>query len=172
MMHTLQGPARRIAVVEIPRGRNNRLGRIGSIREYDWNQIPAIAPLTDEPYMPAQPTTATGARMSDPPTSAAWMAEMIRRQSDQRESTPGTLTYTPAPPPQPGVVARWNSWAGPCLPSAIASTTGSGDASSSAAASSSANGTQPWPGILYVAAALGAAASAAYLLNGFMGGRK
>jgi hypothetical protein len=171
MMHTLRGPnpTRRIAVVEVPRGRNNRLGRIGSIRDYNWSNIPPIASMTDEPYLPAAPTTAGGQVDTSVPTSAAWMAQILQRQSDQRESTPGTLTYTPVTPPQPNTVARWNSWAGPCPPnsSAIASTAVSGGAPSS-------NGAAGFnvPALVYVAAALGAAASAAYLLNTLMDGRK
>jgi hypothetical protein len=173
MMHTLRGPnpARRIAVMEVPRGRNNRLGRVGSIRNYDWSTIPAIASLTDEPYLPAAPYTATGAVNNTPPTSATWMASILQRQSDQRESTPGTLTYTPVIAPQPNTVARWNSWAGPCPPSggAIANTATPGGAPSSNGA---AGGGLNVPALLYVAAALGAAASAAYLLNTLMDGRK
>lgn len=174
MMHTLRGPnpGRRIAVVEVPRGRNNRLGRVGSIRNYDWSTIPAIASMTDEPYFPAAPTTATGAVDSTPPTSATWMASILQRQSDQRESTPGTLTYTPVTPPQPNTVARWNSWAGPCPPSGAAITN---TATNGVAPSSSGNGGGGGlnvPALVYFAAALGAAASAAYLLNTLMDGRK
>jgi len=145
--------------MQVPRGRNNRLGRVGTIRAYDWSQIPPIAPLTNEPYMLAQPTNAAGQQSTAPPTSASWAATIIQRQSDQRESTPGTLTYTPAPAPQPNTVARWNSWAGPCLPN------GQPAAPTSAASPNAASG---MPGFFWVAIALGAAASAAYLLNDLM----
>jgi hypothetical protein len=157
-------------VVEVPRGRNNRLGRIGSIRDYNWSNIPPIASMTDEPYLPAAPTNASGQVDTSIPTSAAWMAQILQRQSDQRESTPGTLTYTPVTPPQPNTVARWNSWAGPCPPnsSAIASPA----AVSSGAPSSNGAAGFNVPALVYVAAALGAAASAAYLLNTLMDGRK
>lgn len=173
MMHTLRGPTRRIAVIRVPHGRNNRLGRIGSISDYDWSQIPALAPLTAEPYMPAQPTSATGAPDTNPPTSAQWAAQIVMRQSDQRETTPGTLTYTPAPPPAPGTVARWNSWAGPCPPNSSGNS-GAGSGSNNTAAATAAPGTMALntPGIVYIAAILAGAASAAYLLNTLMGQRK
>lgn len=173
MMHTLRGPnpTRRIAVVEIARGRNNRLGRIGSIRDYDWSTIPAIAPLTNEPYLPAAPTTKTGSVDNAPPTSAAWMAQILQRQSDQRESTPGTLTYTPVAAPQPNTVARWNSWAGPCPPNQTSTIANSGAAPSSNGGGGGASGMNV-PALVYIAAALGAAASAAYLLNSLLDGRK
>lgn len=163
--HTLRGPARRIAIVEVPRGAANRLGRIGTIRDIDWSTIPSIAPLSNEPWMPAQPYDATGGQSKAPPTSAQWMAQIVQRQSDRRESTPGTLTYTPSPNAQPATVARWNSWAGPCLQA-------NGTAPSSTIDDSGAASCGAMARLFYVAAALAGAASAAYLLNTLMDGRK
>lgn len=167
MIHTLRGPARRIAVVEIPRTASNRLGRVGSIRAYDWTTIPDVAPLSDEPYLTAAPFTATGAVNTTPPTTASWLARILSAQSNYRETTPGTLTYTPAPAQQTPAVARWNSWAGPCdggtpAPAPTSTTTGNGGSSSSAQPAAAAFSA---PTLLYVAAAIGAAASLAYIFN-------
>ncbi len=176
MMHTLRGPARRIAIVQVPRTQLNRLGRIGSIREEDWSIIPSgFTQLTDEPYMPAQPTDASGQKVTSPPTTSQWIASIIQAQSTARESTPGTLIYTPAPRVAAPVVARWNSWAGPCAtatPGDASSSAGNGNgtvtATDSTATPPAATGLNI-PGILYVAAALGAFASAAYLLDSLTG---
>jgi hypothetical protein len=153
--------------MRVPHGPYNRLGRIGSIRPLDWSQIPALTTQSNEPYMLAQPTDADGNQSTLPPTSAAWMAAIIQRQSSTRESTPGTLTYTPTSPPQPNTVARWNSWAGPCAPLPSAPNGASGDASSSNAAAAPPTSAPGFslPTLGYVALALAAAASAAYLLN-------
>jgi hypothetical protein len=164
MIHTLRGAARRIAVVEIPRSASNRLGRIGSIRNYDWNTIPEVAPLTDEPYLTAQPFTASGAVDKTPPTTAAWLARIISAQSHYRETTPGTLTYTPAPTIPAPPVARWNSWAGPCDGGIPATSTSSGSGGASSSTTAPAAGFSA-PTLLYVAAAIGAAASLAYIFN-------
>jgi hypothetical protein len=178
--HRTAETPRRIAVVEVPRSAVNRLGRIGSIRqlpagahlgsirEYDWAQVPSLVPMDVEPYAPQQPFTATGTRDMTPRTSSGWMATILQRQANQRESTPGTLTWTPTPTPQPNISARWNSWSGPCADQAMQPTTstsaGNGDASSSSG--------EPLPKLVLFAAALGAAASAAYLLNTLLGPRK
>ena len=174
MMHTLRGPARRLAIVEIPRTPLNRLGRVGSIRNQDWTQIPdGFVPMTDEPYMPAQPTDASGNVITAPPTTAQWIASIVAAQATARETTPGTLIYTPAPRIAPPTIARWNSWAGPC---AIGAPATSGDGSSSAAAAAApppgpiaTSDTFNIPALFYVAAALAAAASAAYFLDSLTG---
>lgn len=168
--------ARRIAVVEVPRSAVNRLGRIGTIRPIDWTLVGSVAPMDVQPYAPQQPFTSTGARNMTPPTDQSWMAQILARQANQRESTPGTLTWTPTPTPAPNISARWNSWAGPCASQAVSAGNGAGtggSAGTGAAASSSANSgaagsTEQLPLIVMIAAALGAAASAAYILNSLL----
>lgn len=180
--HRISGQARRIAVVEVPRSAINRLGRVGrvgsirplnhlgSIRDWDWTLVPSIVPMTVMPYLPAQPTDANGNVITTPPTEQSWMAAILSRQANQRESTPGTLTYTPTPTPQPNTSARWNSWAGPCAgqsfapPPAVPSTTGANNGTSSSSPG--------LPTVVLIAAALGAAASVAYLLNTLGKGNK
>jgi len=167
--------ARRLAVVEVgrdPLHRLGRVGRVGTIREWDWTLVPSLATMNVEPYAPQQPFTATGQRDMTPRTSSAWMAQIVARQSVQRESTPGTLTWTPTSTPQANISAPWNSWAGPCAGQRFQSTSSNGangDGASISAASSGA-GQQPVPTVLYVAAGLGAAAAAAYLLNTLFSG--
>lgn len=161
--------ARRIAVVEIPRSPETRLGRIGSIRDYDWTLVPSVAVMNVEPYAPQQPFTATGQRDMTPRTSSAWMAEILARQANQRESTPGTLTWTPTPTPKPNISAPWNSWAGPCPPAAVmTSTTAAPDD-----ASTSGNGSVcgQVPRLFCVAAGLAGLASVAYMLNTLFSGK-
>jgi hypothetical protein len=184
MIHTLRGPARRLAVVEVPRDQYNRLGRIGSPRRigsigtYDWTRIPnSFTRTTDEPYLPAQPWNADGTVNTEPPQSAQWIAAIIAGQSAAREATPGSLTYTPAPTTGPPTIARWNSWAGPCTApgaslSVSANGNGTGAATPDQTNAKQGNGNSGGlPAILYIAAALGAAASAAYLLNSLTGER-
>lgn len=168
MIHNAQ--ARRIAVIDVPRSALNRLGRIrgttrqlGTIRNFDWELNPiSWTPTTLEPYMPAQPWNADGTPNTDQPTSSAWVAQIVARIAAKRASTPGTVSYTPVPAP-PENVARWNSWAGPCAAAQSV-------ASATAAGMPTPNRTVP--ALITIAAVLGAAASAAYLLNGLSNGRK
>jgi hypothetical protein len=159
MIHST--PARRIAIVDIPRSQLNRLGRIrgqlGTVRSMDWTINPdSWAPTSVEPWLPAQPYLADGSIDTRPPTSALWMARIIAQQSANRAVTPGTLSYTPTAP-APAPVARWNSWAGPCPVSAAVN--------AAAASGAPAAASQAFPALIMIAAVLGAAASAAFLLN-------
>jgi len=150
MIHTLHGPpARRIAIMEIPRTERMRLGRVGSIGPgpTTYSGLDVYSGV----YPSMRPKQA-------PSYEDQWMGTILQRQSTARETTPGTLSYTPAPATEPPVnLASWNSWAGPC------STFGaSGPAAPSAALQplTLPSASKFW---IYVAAGLGAAASAAYL---------
>ena len=139
MTHTLSGastPRRRIAVIEIPQTQRTRLGTIRQGQPFV-----SLVPVGNEP----------------PSNASTWLASVLASQSTTRETTPGTLIYTPAPAAAPSPVAPWNSWAGPC---AIAQPSGSG-ATSSSTSTSTTNHSSLW----LIAAALGAAASVAYLID-------
>jgi hypothetical protein len=146
MIHTLRGArtqARRIAVVDIPRTATNRLGSIRNAYPYI-----SMVTITDEP----------------PSTAAQWLPSIAAAQSQAAETTPGTLSYTPAPNVAPPVVPRWNSWAGPCNPTYDQFTNAGSQVSlpvDSAAAYQGGEGFWWW-----VVAGLGGLASAAYLLRG------
>lgn len=161
MIHTtLHGPPaaarRRIAVLEIPRTEAMRLGRIGTIRAEPYSvsgngSDSGISAYGVDVYSGVYPTVT-----DDPaPSSAAqWLASIVQTQANARETTPGTLTYTPAPAGPAPNVAPWNSWAGPCA---------TGTATSSApAVTGSRSDHKFW---LWLAAGLGAAGSAVYLYD-------
>lgn len=99
MTRTLRGPStptRRIAVIELP-----RLGRVGSIG-------PAGIPN-------GQVEAWTTIGSDQPSTADNWLAFVLQRQTQTRETTPGTLLYTPSPGPgqfTAPVQAAWNSWGG------------------------------------------------------------
>jgi hypothetical protein len=142
--HTLGAvEARRIAVINMPRQQNRRLGGIQSL---DWTVTPDIVPLSLEPQS----------------TADQWLGEKIQSQSAAEEATPGTLSYNPTPSTTLLPIGRWNSWNGPCgtPPPTPAQTTPS--AVPSQELSSSAQVSQ-W---VVLAAVLGAAASGLYLLKG------
>jgi hypothetical protein len=152
MIHsTLHGPPaarRRIAVLEIPRTDRTRLNGIGTIR----SESTTFGGL--DLYSGVYPTVTND---EAPSTAAQWQASIVQAQANARETTPGTLTYTPAPPTGPRAnVAPWNSWAGPCA-------TGSAPSSGATTGSSSSrNEHRFW---LLLAAGLGAAGSAVYLYD-------
>jgi hypothetical protein len=162
MIHsTLHGPPaarRRIAVLEIPRTEVMRLGRIGTIRGEPFSvsgtgSDSAGSAYGVDAYSGVYPTVT-----NDPaPSSAAqWLASIVQQQADARETTPGTLTYTPAPNGPVPNVAPWNSWAGPCA---------TGSAPSSGAAATTSSGRNEHRFWLWLAAGLGAAGSAVYLYD-------
>jgi hypothetical protein len=144
MIHTLRGtPAsstRRIAVVKMPHGANNRLGRLTSIR--DATPYVSLVTMTTEP----------------PSNAERWLAQKIAQQSAAVANTPGTLIHNAVPTTQEPPVARWNSWNGPC---------GAPPPGSSPTADSASTSTSPtahtW---LMLAAGIGALASALYLAKG------
>ncbi len=155
MIHSLHGPpARRIAILEIPRSEKMRLGRIGTIRPE------AVGQFGVDQFAGVYPTV----RNDQAPSSAAqWMAAIVQRQSTARDTTPGTLSYTPTPATAPPAnLASWTSWAGPC--SAAGPATQQLSPALQPLTLQSAGKNRFW---LYVAAGLGAAASAAYLYDSF-----
>lgn len=98
MIHTTHNPtpARRLAVIEIPRPQRSRMGSIGD-------------------GYPARDTTIAWTTIEDaePSTSDNWLADLLSRQAYARNTTPGTLTYTPASATPAPNVAPWNSWLQP-----------------------------------------------------------
>lgn len=99
MIHTLRGttaPRRRIAVIQIPRAQKARLGLIHD------GQVPrdtVIAWTTISDQEPGSPEN--------------WLAYLLQQQAAARQSTPGTLMYSPgaaAALQLPRATAPWNSW--------------------------------------------------------------
>jgi hypothetical protein len=59
-----------------------------------------------------------------PDSSANWLSYKLQEQARARETTPGTLTYTPANDTPSWNVAPWNSWISPnCDPGQLAAPT-------------------------------------------------
>lgn len=101
MIRQTQGnPARRIAIIKMPRPQR---ARMGSIRA--------------EPPPPIGWTTITD---EAPDSSANWLSYVLMGQARTRENTPGTLTYTPASDTPGQNVAPWNNWLSPNCPPAAA----------------------------------------------------
>lgn len=68
----------------------------------------------------APPAAVAWTTISDeaPDSSANWLSYKLMEQATARDTTPGTLTYTPANN-TPGMnVAPWNSWLSPNCPPA------------------------------------------------------
>lgn len=99
MIHTLRGtaaPRRRIAVIQIPRAQKARLGLIhdGSVPR---DTVIAWTTISDQ----------------EPGSSENWLAYVLQQQAAVRQSTPGTLMYSPgaaAALQLPRATAPWNSW--------------------------------------------------------------
>lgn len=128
-------PKRRIAVIEIPRPQRARLG---SIRNGDPSPIVAWTTLTDEA----------------PESSANWMSLILTQQAQTRQTTPGTLVYTPASDTPQQNVAPWNSWLQPnCPPGTAADATATDPAAPRAVSK-----------LLLLFTGITAAAAAAYLM--------
>lgn len=111
MIHTLHGtsePRRRIGVIQIPRAQKSRLG---TIRYGQAGTGPNATNLT----------AWTTLSNITPGTPEQWQALILDRQRAAQAQTPGTLTYTPAPPNPSGatVQAPWADWnTGECNPQA------------------------------------------------------
>lgn len=126
---------------------------------------------------PARDTTVAWTTISDaePGTSDNWIADLLSRQAHARNTTQGTLTYTPASATPAPNVPPWNSWLQPNCGN------GSGAAPSNPG---NLNGTTPAPAIppgvtdgplskLWLGIGLlTAAASAVYLYNASEGRRR
>lgn len=164
MIHTLRGVSdqrRRIGVIQIPRAQRSRLG---TIRSEEWISGPNTTSLsTLTPVSDLMPVMLQNASSTTP---EQWMASILQRQAAAVLQTPGTLTYTPAPPNPSGatIEAPWASWqTGDCNPAA-GSLTPLGVTSPAAAAAGALTGESDntW---LIIAGLIGAAASLVYLKN-------
>lgn len=157
MIHTrLEGPAkRRIAIIAIPKPQRTRLGRMGVIRN-----------------APTPPVAWTTISDATPDSADGWLSSVIGAQQTASQSTPGTLTYTPAATTPPPPVAPWNSWgvsncgqtdpqgsSAPSSPIAIA------PAANGSAAAGGGPSAAPVPGSNFwaIVGLLGAAAAIVYL---------
>lgn len=148
--HLAGPPARRIAIIEMPRPQRARMGSVGCSENYP-NRNTAIAWTT---------VTTEG-----PESTGNFMASVIAKQNNARVTTPGTLTYTPANnTPQPNV-APWNSWLQPNCPDPGSAPAPTPDAQTmtTTGAPPASIGRSPWFILLGV---IGGLASAKYLLDG------
>ncbi len=93
----LQGtPARRLALVQLARPQRARMGSIGPT--------------------PPPATAWTTIETETPDSSANWLSYVLTGQARTRQTTPGTLDYTPASATPGANVAPWNSWLTPNCP--------------------------------------------------------
>lgn len=120
---------------------------------------------------PARTSAIAWTTISDEPadSSANWMSSKLLEQARARETTPGTLNYTPASNTPAQNVAPWNSWLTPnCWPPPQAGG-GAAPATDDSAIRAAA---VPGPSrLVLVFGALVAAASATYLINSVSGRR-
>lgn len=136
---TLQGTSkRRIAVIRIPRPQSARLGSVGAPPPpaYAWTTV------SDE----------------DPSTADNWQSYVLMNQARARETTPGTLNYTPASDTPAPNVAPWNSW---LMPNCGAGSATPAPDPGAAAAAAPADYSKLW----LLIGLVGAAASLTYLAN-------
>ncbi len=147
MIHTTEGTQkRRIAVIAVPRPQRARMGYIRQ-----GGPVPAGTPWTTIAF-------------ETPDSSAGWISTQLLQQAQARQTTPGTLSYTPASVTPAPNVSPWNSWLSPNCP----------DGSTTAADSSGAPITPAGRSWLWaIVGVLGAAASAVYLYENakYKGGR-
>lgn len=154
-----QNLKRRIAVIDVPRRQSTRLGVIrqgGSL--IDRRNVAGYTTLD----------------WQEPDNAQSWLANIISRQQDTQQNTPGTLVYTPANNTPMQNVAPWNSWV---QPNCGDGSPDGGPASSASAGSPSSPGDAiaamqpPISGLFIAVGLLGAAASAVYLYRSAKGGR-
>lgn len=139
--HLAGPPTRRIAVIAMPRPQRARLG--------------IIRPGDPAGYGP--PLAWTTISDMAPESSMNFISSVLTRQQLAVQTTPGTLTYTPAPNgPMPNI-PPWNSWLQPNCPPTAAN--GSAPAS---AAGTTVMSDGAWIGAGLLALGLGAL----YLLKG------
>lgn len=170
--HTLNGPpARRIAVIQVPRA---QVSRLGWIRSRQWVIGPNTTALNS--WTPVHDLAPTLAAHDSPLTSDSWQALILQRQQMAGLRTPGTLEYVPAPSPPSGatIVAPWNSWGtSDCNPLsgnlAVMGAPSPAAIASAAAAPPSANSSdRAW---IIVAGIVGTVASLMYLKQSTKGSR-
>ncbi len=108
-------------------------------------------------------------------TADEWQALILQRRALATLSTPGTLSYTPAPPYPSGatIEAPWQTWqTDECNPDSAGTFDSMGAQSpAAAAAEDSANAGSEGSRWAIIAAVLGAAASLVYLKNSQRSGR-
>lgn len=161
--HVLNGPpARRIAVIQIPRAQASRLGWI---RSQNWIAGPNTSALNS--WTPVRDLAPTLAAHDSSLTPESWQALILQRQQIANLRTPGTLEYVPAPSPPSGatIVAPWNTWSTEdCNPlSGSIAVTGAPSPAAAAASAASGMNYNSDRGWIIVAGILGAAASLMYL---------
>jgi hypothetical protein len=125
--------ARRIAVIQVARPQRARMGSIATAGDpyRSWTTISDATPDSVDNFQ----------------------AMTMTRQTRSRQTTPGTLVYTPASDHAAPNVAPWNSWLQPnCFTPA-----------QTAAAAAAAAQTQGNKGLWWIVGVLTAAASATYL---------
>ncbi len=175
MIHTLRGPGepqRRIAVIQIPRAQRSRLGWI---RSQNWIAGPNTTALNS--WAPVADLFPVLRKNSSSLTPDEWQALILQRQALATLATPGTLSYTPAPPYPSGstIEAPWQVWqTDACNPNAgnfLAMGSQSPAAAAAAADDASTGAGSEQSKWLIAAAVLGAAASLMYLKNSQRGGR-
>jgi hypothetical protein len=141
--HLAGPPARRIAVIEMPRPQRARMGSIGCAADYpSRNTAISWTTVTTEA----------------PESTGNFMSSVLAKQNLARTTTPGTLTYTPANNTPAQNVAPWNSWLQPNCPPGGMNPPATATADDSVPAPRS-----PW---LILIGVIGGLASAKYLLNG------
>ncbi len=164
MIHSLHGTPerRRIAVIQIPRAQQSRLGWI---RSKNWIAGPNTTALNS--WTPVTDLIPVMEANSSSTTPEQWQAFILQRQARAALQTPGTLMYTPAPPDPSGatIEAPWASWStGDCNPDAgnLVSLGAPSPAVAAAASASEFAGSDnsKWA---IIAGILGAAASLVYL---------
>lgn len=165
---------RHIAVIQIPRAQVSRLGTISS---QDWSAGPNTTSLNA--WTPLQDLARTLSRNYSSMSSDSWQAELLRRQSQASETTPGTLSYTPAPsdPSSATVTPPWARWSTSACDPTSGGILSMGTPSPAAAAASvlaarqAAARPSSTNGWLIVAGILGATASLMYLKQSSKGNR-
>lgn len=93
-------PKRRLAVIGIPRPQQARLGVIRDGNPASYGQPVAWTTITTE----------------GPESSSNFLSSIMARQQAATLTTPGTLTYTPAPSGPAVNIPPWNSWLQPNCP--------------------------------------------------------
>lgn len=115
---------------------------------------------------PAPPPAIAWTTISDetPESSANWLSYKLTEQAVARQTTPGTLSYTPASDTMPQNVAPWNSWISPNCPLPGLGPT---PVTAPPAPVSPFAGVQPFTRVLFLGLGiLGGLASAKYLASG------
>lgn len=140
-------PRRRLAVISVPRPQKARLGRILAEQ---WE------------IRNTQNTAWTTVADATPDTTDNWLSYVLQAQALARETTPGTLSYTPANNTPQVNVAPYNSWLSPNS-FACGTAIPGGPPTPDAPQPSAPRTVSPW---WLLIGAIGAAASAKYLLTG------